>query len=340
MEESKLPIIDENEVLLEEKQTNTCCNSYSNCTTTAKKRCPWPNNFLLTSYASRTFLEVMVGKSWSLQVIVLLRRQDIPWFHSDMAYHEKQILQLIQDHIIEKEFPDLIQLFTNTAAQDTNDTTTAATTKTIAAECNTNGSATTNANRGKSNKVIVGATNLRRLNQKKIQALTSNTNSNSTRGRKKNKMQQQGKAIIPATNNNNNNSSSTSNSISNNETNKRVAEYYKPDVAILFGETLQITYRMEEVPNGCLTLLYNSTTATATTDDVDGEKKKKQKTAMGGSFRALKTLPRRLVLWCYPLDQNSPTKPNPEDSGFPRPEMIPLISLFQPPRHNTGIGED
>jgi hypothetical protein len=308
-----------------------------NCRTT--KPCQWPNNnnFLLSNYSTRTYLEVTVGNTWSLHVIVLLRQQDIPWFHSDLAFHEKQIFQLIQDYIIEAEFPALVQLCRNSTPF--NSAPNPPPRKIGATDCDVKNKTKTNNsnNNNRNGEVIIGINNLKQLQKKNIQDLKNSA----ARGKKKGKVQKSNNVSVTVSSVGDKNSEQR-NKITDNDNNniKRVPDCYKPDVRILFGETLQITYRMEESPTGSLTLLYKNATSTSSNEGdtiTTGEKKKKKRKQRNTlstdvSFRALKALPKRLVLWCYPFDQNSPTKPNPQDSGFPRPEMIPLTSLFQPPR--------
>ena len=281
----------------------------------------WPNNFILNTYTSRTFLEVQIGNLWSVHVVVQLRRQDVPWFHSDLSYHEEQLMDLIQEYIIPKEFPELI-LVQSEQIQEIQ------------------------AKKGDSKQakqVVIGETNIRQQKEKAKVHLGKSNKKSTTAGKNK-----RGK-----------NETTTTKSIASalsliptsKTSNKRE---YKPDVTMLFGETLQITYKMEDITYVSLTLLYkkddNANKADEICDELDDvdskdskTKKCKAKTKTGekeeasdqqntmklASFRQLKTLPRRIVLWCYPFDQSSPTKPNPGDSGFPRPEMIPITSLFR-----------
>jgi len=123
------------------------------------------------------------------------------------------------------------------------------------------------------------------------------------------------------------------------------------DISYLFGETLQVTYRVEEIKTSdSVTLLYNNIDPGK---DTKSNKKGSLKNSVGGgggdkgkrkrsadadstkkgstelaTFRTLKKLSKRIVIWVYPFDPANPTAPNPEDGGFPRPEMIPLTSLF------------
>lgn len=118
------------------------------------------------------------------------------------------------------------------------------------------------------------------------------------------------------------------------------------DISYLFAETLQITYRSEEIKTSdSVTLLYNNNNNKAdqgkgTDEDASTSKGKRKRSAGadGGSgkkgsakelatFRTLKKLSKRIIIWVYPFDSANPSAPN-KGGGFPRPEMIPLTSLF------------
>mmetsp|Transcript_4047 Transcript_4047/g.6002 ORF Transcript_4047/g.6002 Transcript_4047/m.6002 type:complete len:278 (-) Transcript_4047:229-1062(-) len=258
---------------------------------TAYRHQKWPNDFLLNSYTSRTFLEVKVAKTWSLHVYILMRHRDLPWFHSDIAYHEEQLLHLIKEFLIPKEFPDLFAV-SDIHEDDINGITTTTT------------EPSTNKSNNQNN--IVGEKNIQQLRKKRKGTAATYTKNNRSKKTTVTKSAAQSSKIKTAV-------AFAGKISSENVKNSNKIRDYKSDVGMLFGETLQITYRMENVTNASFTLLYKN-------DNKD------EKLA---SFISLKTLPRSLVLWCYPLDIASPTKPNPDDSGFPRPEMIPITCLFQ-----------
>lgn len=141
------------------------------------------------------------------------------------------------------------------------------------------------------------------------------------------------------------------------------------DVTHLFGDTLQVHYRVEDISTSdSVTLLYNNHDAAAPSGaKEDGKKRDDASTATpssissaGGTkdgarsgksrkrsapttgtdaaarnstglatFRQLKKLSKRIVMWVYPFDPANPTEPNDTTGGgFPRPEMIPLTTLF------------
>lgn len=92
------------------------------------------------------------------------------------------------------------------------------------------------------------------------------------------------------------------------------ADKPKRDVTHAFSDSIQITYRLEEINP------YESATLMVQTGAMKDLK-----------VRQLPKLPKRLVLWCYPRKNGfDVTDPDPEDSGFPRPELIPIGSLFRP----------
>lgn len=107
------------------------------------------------------------------------------------------------------------------------------------------------------------------------------------------------------------------------------------DISYLFGEALQVTYRAEEIKTSdSVTLLYTNTSKGAAGSDGSGgdgggkNKRKRSADTELATFRTLKKLSKRIIIWVYPFDLANPTAPNPEGGGFPRPEMIPLTSLF------------
>lgn len=92
----------------------------------------------------------------------------------------------------------------------------------------------------------------------------------------------------------------------------------KRDVSHVFGDALRVTYRVEELnANESATLIFPKRSDSSKT------------------FRQLPKISKRIILWCYPVDKNNPTEPAPEGGGFPRPEMLPIASLFRPPNSDS-----
>jgi hypothetical protein len=91
-------------------------------------------------------------------------------------------------------------------------------------------------------------------------------------------------------------------------------EKTKRDVTHAFSDHIKIAYRLQEITQ------YESATLMV---QPSGETKELK-------VRQLVKLPKRLVLWCYPRSEGSdPTDPDPDDSGFPRQELIPIGSIFR-----------
>jgi len=87
----------------------------------------------------------------------------------------------------------------------------------------------------------------------------------------------------------------------------------------VFGETIQVSYRVEDIlPNESALLFFNTSK--------DDSKESKQR----ASFKKYPKLSKRIILWCYPLDAENPTEPI-DGGGFHRPDMIPISSLFRAP---------
>ena len=92
----------------------------------------------------------------------------------------------------------------------------------------------------------------------------------------------------------------------------------KRDVHHVFGDVLRVTYRVEELnANESATLIFA------------------KRNDSSNNFRQLPKISKRIILWCYPIDKNNPTEPAPEGGGFPRPEMLPISSLFRRPHPDS-----
>jgi len=124
-------------------------------------------------------------------------------------------------------------------------------------------------------------------------------------------------------------------------------------VTTLFGDTIQITYKVEDASfwnNHSSTLLFNNQQHNGSSDD-ESQRDDNSKNDVSNSssappsmtlFRHLIPLSKKIVLWCYPFDPSSlPMPPTGSmkcvdtceeepyaDGGFPRPEMVPISSLF------------
>jgi hypothetical protein len=112
------------------------------------------------------------------------------------------------------------------------------------------------------------------------------------------------------------------------QTQEKVPEESKKvkDVYYAFGEALHVAYRTEDVDK------YQSATLVLNGNYNKKDKKSAEKFKQGsGPFKGLHKLSKRILLWCYPLEPDDPTAPEPEGGGFRRPELIPIANLFRAP---------
>lgn len=81
----------------------------------------------------------------------------------------------------------------------------------------------------------------------------------------------------------------------------------------LFGQTLTVSYQVKQIQISHRAIL------TLSEDEHDSE------------YMFLKSIPHRIIVWCYPFDALNPKEPvmNSETDGFPRQEFLPLSSLFK-----------
>ena len=87
------------------------------------------------------------------------------------------------------------------------------------------------------------------------------------------------------------------------------------EIRHVFGDDMQVTYRAEQMKqNESATLIFP----------------KKTDESKPSMFRQLPKLSKRIVLWCYPREIEDSDSP-PTGGGFPRPEMLPISSLFRTP---------
>mmetsp|Transcript_10967 Transcript_10967/g.25522 ORF Transcript_10967/g.25522 Transcript_10967/m.25522 type:complete len:270 (-) Transcript_10967:1261-2070(-) len=116
----------------------------------------------------------------------------------------------------------------------------------------------------------------------------------------------------------------------------------------VFGEDLQICYKMEDIePNACTTLVYKKKVAEEEDSRgvADSSKAPSQLSKAPSQlsaetqdvevplavFRRWKKLSKRIVIWLFPFDPDNPTDLSvTKDSGFPLPDMIPFCDIFMP----------
>lgn len=205
------------------------------------------------TFDTRTFLELRVGRTHTVDVLLHLRRSDVKWFHSS-ADNKKELFRLLSQHIIFRECEKEIQEFHDVR-------------------------------NGIRPVVEVGEKNKPKA--------------------KKGKKRKKGEPAEPS----------------------EPKEKPKRDIRHVFGTGIQVTYKTEEVSDkeGASLIFPKSAT---------NDEKKSNTKGPAPKFRQLPKLSKRIVLWCYPRDEatdDSTVSPAPEGQGFPRPEMVPITSLFREP---------
>lgn len=219
-------------------------------------------------WGARTMLELRVGTTHTVAILVHLRRADLDWFNSSMELHRRELFQLIGKKILPREFSEELDRHHEDKAES---------------------------NRPSKEKgaVVVGERN------RKAEAKTK-----AGKKRKRGKKEEETKKV---------------------NTSKSTEEKRKYDKQV-FGQTLQVIYRLEDIRlSESALLLYVNTKHSS-----DGKKSNKSR-----AFRQLPKLSKQLSLWCFPFDPQNPLAPNPDGVGFPRPELIPIASLFRQPNEGS-----
>lgn len=198
---------------------------------------------------TRTFLELRVGRTHTVNVLLHLRREDVEWFHSSLEEHKQELFRLLSQHIIPNTCEQEIEQYHD--------------------RCN-----------GIYPPVV-------EVGEK-----------NKPKGKKGGKKRKGAPAEPEAK-----------------------TEKPKREIRHVFGESLRLTYRVEDTKeHEGVTLLF--------------PKNSKESKGPAPKFRQLPELSKRIVLWCYPKSENEDSTES-KGGGFPRPEMVPITSLFRaPPSEN------
>jgi len=254
---------------------------------------------------TRTFLELRVGAHHSVEVVLYLRQEDIEWFNQNSdnntevendkeVDHYREVLTLLSDEIVPRMCYKEMEAFYGQKYRHK-----------FPPALDMIGMKNTAAAALQTAAAMATTTT---LNPKRRRGTTT-----SHANKKKPKLTKKQQQEL--------------------QTQKRLLGDPKDkDVYYAFGDTLQLAYRMEDVDvYQSATLLYNSKKST---DDETKKKKKKNNDhddskAGSGGFQALTKLSKRFLLWCYKLDSQDPTAPDPPRGGFVRPEMIPMAHLFR-----------
>lgn len=237
------------------------------------------------AYGTRNLLELKT-KSHTLQVQLHLRTCDVAWFNQNIKDNIAKLMSLISKRILPVEFKEEIENFHFKG---------------------TNGAG---GNGGGNNGNGNPKQNKPKANDKKRKAATKDIDM------KKNGKITFQKAKIPS-------QKAKDSSITTKKDENKKTYLSTLDTKYVFGEDIQLTYRVKPVQNGHrATLLY------APSNESSRKKTPDSKTL--STFEYLQPLPKMIVIWCYPFDPLNPQEPAMDHAdGFPRPEFIPVSALFK-----------
>ena len=283
-------------------------------------------------YSHRTFLELSVGTTHTVECVIHMRRADLDWFNApdNISDHQRQLFTLIGRRILPHECSEEIEADLATWRQKRAKIGVLIGEKNVAeAAAAVKAAAAAKAVGGKKG----GAGRGRKKAGKKGGGGGKKAGGKSTASGGKKGAKTGPKTTLAA----------LASGVGGKKT-KRKRD--TGDISYLFAETLQVTYRAEEIKTSdSVTLLFNNkadqgkeTDKNANSSkgkrkqpvdaDDDSGKKGSTKVLATATFRTLKKLSKRIIIWVYPFDPANPSAPIPEGGGFPRPEMIPLTSLF------------
>ena len=250
-------------------------------------------------YGTRNLVELRVGKNGALQVQLHLRSCDVGWFNENSTGCISQLLSLISKKILPQEFQEELE---NTAAKKVPSSS-------------------------------VRSTNIETKKRKKAskhndRGSKEETNANPYKSKppaKKSKRFKAPKKGNPA----------SSNTTREKDDKKSKSYLSTMETKYLFGDSIQITYRVKTIRTSHRATLSIKSHAA---DQVDGHDRNRNntdpctKSELGKicRFECLRLLPKLVIVWLYPFDPLNPKQPYMDcTDGFPRPELIPISSLFK-----------
>ena len=262
------------------------------------------------TYGTRTLLELSVGNNsgrqlpLSVEIIVHLRSADLKWWNDDLFDHENQLLKIIGRRILPLECRD---------------------------EVEGTGSRIKSRRGGiRGSCVVIGEKNLKRSVASSGGVSDRRHTGNGKRSKNASDKPKGEQAVAR-------NKEKKKSKGGKGEGNANKAGQ-NCDKSYLFGETIQITYRVEELPvSNTATLIYDGSQTEDEVQDKDRGAEEEGGEISGGvlrkedsvtTFRRLEKIPKQIVVWCYQFDPKNPTEPIPDDGGFPRPELVPISLLF------------
>jgi len=264
-------------------------------------------------YDTTTLLELSVGSTHTVEVLVRVRSKDLDWWNQDLNYHLSQMFRLIGRNILPVECYDVIRPPIPSYDNDDDNGGTS-----IGIGTGTGGN---------DNGVIVGERNIATTNRRNKGMIDGSRRKRNNKSSKRRKYE--GKTVAPKKVPKRKLPPKSS---SNNDQRRK----YIPGSGLkfLFGDTIQVTYKMEDIPLSHVTL-FSMRIAEISRDDnwkqddaiTVATKMLSSNNESSVKLIKLPKIPKRVCVWCYPLDPFAPLKVIAGDGGgFPRPEMNPISS--------------
>lgn len=260
----------------------------------------------MVCYGSRTLLELRVGKTHTIDLLIYLRLRDMGWWYGNISYHQSQLINIIETRVLPKEFEQWVETYCELKK----------------------GNQLTNKDGvllGEGKKMVMK----RSMEERKNNVIKKRRKNMPTKfGNRErttcSRIQLQDKNDQKKTDSNKSNSSLL-------------------EIPFLFGESIQIAYRMEDVQisHTGYTLLYprtkydscnqrNSQVTSRSTTKVTkcSHDVKITSNTKVDQFQQMKRISKRILVWCYPFDPSNPMESLSSVEGGSNPGMFPIISLF------------
>lgn len=238
-------------------------------------------------YQARTYLELQIGETHSIELTLNIRYNDLNWWNSNTKSKEKQLFKIIRRQILPIECSEYLDYQSVSSNTD-------------------NAIAKVNIGNNRRN-IVIGDRNKR--NSKDV-----NNKQQQARKKQRKEIGDGNKSNTEAMGN----TTAKKSSNKNQDTNRSPTKNKKDEsITFLFGETIQITYKVKEIKT------YDSITLNYSNNNNDSNT---------FAFIEYKKIPKQLQIWCYPFDIKNPTQTNVKCSehdsyeGFYRPEFIPITS--------------
>lgn len=286
-------------------------------------------------YGTRNVLDLKVGKSHIIQLQFHLRTSDLDWFNdcNCTSKYMRQLIQIVSRTILPYECEDEIEASFISYSEKNQSSKSGGTES--ATSSGTKRKQTAKKSTKKKGDGISSSKKLKGIGSVKSNKTVTKTKNKSTKPTQKGHKTKRANKVNDSDNDDNNESKYLSSS------------HFKSGNTFLYGEDIQILYKMEHVDTSNYSILQFVTpdnhheqhesgkedecsTRTQTGTTAKAKKQINTKPLILSKFQCLKPLSKRIILWCYPFDPNDFKAPDMAslEQTFPRPELIPISNLF------------